>query len=254
MKIGFIGIGNMNSAIVDGLLNSGYDSSKINLNNRTMEKIEKYRQYGVNLYNDSQELIDNSDIIILGLKPYMYPQWLDAHDISRVKFISIGAGITSEFMSKYTKDFVLTMPNTPSKVGCGSTLIIESTCVTEDVLGIFKSFGGIKVIREDELAKYTLVTGSSPAYFFTFVDSMCKVFEQDYGIDYQTSQTLLAQVMEGASKMLREDKLADVLCDNVCSPGGITIEVVKALQETMEDSVRTGFERAMIRTEEMKEE
>lgn len=254
MKIGFIGIGNMNSAIVDGLLNSGYDSRKINLYNRTKSKLDKYSNIEVNIYEESQELVNNSDIVILGLKPYMYPEWLETHDISRVKFISIGAGITSEFMSKYTDDFVLTMPNTPSKVGCGSTLIIESTCVTDDVLGIFKSFGGIKIIREDELARYTLVTGSSPAYFFTFVDSMCKVFEEDYGIDYQTSQTLLAEVMEGASKMLREDKLADVLCDNVCSPGGITIEVVKVLQETMEDSVRTGFEKAMIRTEEMKEE
>lgn len=252
MKIGFIGTGNMASSIILGLINTGYDGKDIWVTNRTMSKAEMFTKYNINVVDTSEEVIANADLIVLAMKPDGYKPWLDSHAISGKKIISIGAGITSEFMSSYTDNFVITMPNTPSKLGYGSTLIVDSDKVTEEVLNIFKAIGKTHLIKEEELDVYTLVTGCSPAYFFSFVANMSDVLSSQYNLDKQVVEEMLIQVMNGSGAMLKQAPNPKQLCDNVCSPGGITIEVVNHLNNDLPETFKAGFDAAIKRTNEMK--
>ncbi len=251
MKIGFIGVGNMNSAIIDGLVANGYNQENIYITNRTFSKMDKYLKTKINRVQTSEEVIDNSDVIILGIKPNDYKLWLDENQLGEKTLISIGAGITSEFLANYTHNFILTMPNTPSSVGHGTTLIIESPNLTEEIINIFNAFGKAVIINETELPEYMLLTGCSPAYFFTFVDQLSKQFEL-LGITGDQSSKLLIDVMEGSLEMLKGELSANQLTQNVCSPGGVTIEVVKQLNLGLEESLNRGFKNALARNEELK--
>lgn len=253
MKLGFIGTGNMAGAILNGVIAAGFDSSQITITNRTMSKAQKFSGLGVNVVESSQVVIDSSDVIILGMKPADYEPWLKQYDISNKKIISIGAGITSQFMEKYTNNFVLTMPNTPSKLGFGSTLIVKSEAVTADVITIFEAIGSAYLIEEQELDTYTLVTGCSPAYFFGYIANMSQVLSSEYNLDQQTVNKMLIEVMAGSAAMLKQDPNPQQLCDNVCSPGGITIEVVNQLNNDLPQTFKNGFSKAIDRTNQMKE-
>lgn len=252
MKIGFIGTGNMAGSILRGLVASGFEPSAITITNRTMAKTEQFRGLGVTIVDSSQAVIDSSDIIVLGMKPDGYKPWLEQYRITGKKIISIGAGITSEFMGKYTDDFVITMPNTPSQLGLGSTLIVDSPWVSTDVLDIFAGIGETHLIAEGELDLYTLVTGCSPAYFFDYIAQMSEVLAADYGLDQAVCNQMLIQVMSGSAAMLKQTPDPQQLCDNVCSPGGVTIEVVKQLSADLPDTFRAGFKAALERTQELK--
>ncbi len=252
MKIGFIGTGNMAGAIINGVVASGYNPKNITITNRTIEKALKFESLGVNVVDSSQAVIDASDMIILGMKPDGYKPWLSEYDITGKKIISIGAGITSAFMRSYTNDFVITMPNTPSKLGYGSTLIVESETVTTEVISVFEAVGKVHLISEAELDVYTLVTGSSPAYFFSFVANMSEVLATNYDLDPALVNEMLIQVMSGSAAMLQADPNPSQLCSNVCSPGGITIEVVNHLNQDLPNTFSNGFEAAIKRTNEMK--
>ncbi len=254
MRIGFIGTGNMNGAILRGIIDKGYDPSQIWITNRTMCRAEQYADTGVNIVASSEEVIAETDVIILGMKPNDYKPWLESYSYQNKTLISIGAGITSQFMAEYTDNFIITMPNTPSKVGFGSTLVVRSDVITTEILAIFEAIGKVHIIPEQDLDKYTLVTGCSPAYFFNFVANMSDVLVAEYDLDKTTVNEMLIQVMSGASKMLMDDPNPHQLCDNVCSPGGVTIEVVNHLNNDLPTTFKNGFADAINRTNEMKNE
>lgn len=252
MNIGFIGTGNMAGSIIRGIIANGYNPENIHITNRTIEKAQSFADLGLNVYENSAEVIAKSQIIVLGMKPDGYKPWLESNQIAGKKVISIGAGITSEFMSQYTNDFVISMPNTPSRLGFGSTLLVKSEMITEEVKTIFKAIGRIHEIEEQELDVYTLVTGCSPAYFFNFVANMSDVLSSEYNLDKQLVHEMLIQVMNGSAAMLNETPDPHQLCDNVCSPGGITIEVVNHLNKDLPNTLKNGFDAAIKRTNEMK--
>ncbi len=252
MKLGFIGTGNMAGAILNGVVANGFNPKDITITNRTISKAEAFKPLGVNVVATSTEVVEASDMIILGMKPDGYMPWLKANDIGSKKIISIGAGITSEFMGKYTDNFVITMPNTPSKLGLGSTLIVKSPAVTDEVKAIFQGIGNVHVIAEQELDVYTLITGCSPAYFFSFVANMSEVLASQYNLDQNIVNRMLIEVMNGSAAMLNEHPDPQQLCDNVCSPGGITIEVVNRLNDDLPATLTNGFTAAINRTNQMK--
>ncbi len=253
MRLGFIGTGNMNSAIISGVVASGFDPRLITITNRTIEKAYKLERLGVNIAFSSADVIENSDVIVLGIKPDDYSKWLAGNELGDTVVVSIGAGITSAFMKKYTTNFVLAMPNTPSKLGLGSTLIVQSQKVSDDIINIFKAVGEVHLIQESEMDRYTLVSGCSPAYFFQFVATMSDIFEAEHQLERETVNKILAQVMEGSAKMLKEGVDPKLLCANVCSPGGVTIEVVNELRSDLPKILESGFAKALDRTLEMKE-
>ncbi len=251
MNIGFIGTGNMAGAMIKGLVNNNFDPAKIHIMNRTYEKAIKYAEYGINVYKEADEVINASDIIILGIKPNQYETWLSTHELKNKTLISIAAGISSTTLQKYVDKFIITMPNTPSILGLGTTLLVESPLITTEILAIFKSFGTTKIIAEEQLPVYMLVTGCAPAYFFSFVDNLSEQLSQQYGLNKVEVESLLLDVLNGSNEMLKAGESAKKLMDNVCSPNGVTIQVVDELNKSLPAILTTGFTNALIRNEEL---
>ncbi len=251
MDIGFIGVGNMASAIIRGLV-SEMDPSQIHIMNRTKEKALVFKDSGVNIYDYAEEVIANSDIIVLAIKPNQYGEWLEEHDLKSKTLISIAAGIDSEFLSKYVEKYVITMPNTPASVKKGTTLIVNNEHVDKNVLAIFSAVGSTKIIEEEDLEKYMLVTGCAPAYYFSFVNNLSSSLSAMYDLDKNQIEELLINVMEGSLDMLKQNLTAKELSDNVCSPNGVTIQVVEALNQDLPSTLSRGFTNAIKRNQELK--
>lgn len=241
-KIGFIGAGNMGGAILGGILNSKIiDNDHIIASaksDRTIERIK--RDYNVNVSKDSKEVVEFSDLIVIGVKPEIYDEILEEiKDLIDDKIIiTIAAGKTIEAMEKIIgndKKIVRTMPNTPSLVGEGMTSLFPNKNISEEELGfvksIFDSLGKSEVVKEDLIHAVIGASGSSTAYAFMFIEAIADGAVRA-GMPRDKAYTFAAQGVLGAAKMVLDtQKHPGELKDMVCSPGGTTIEAVKVLEE-----------------------
>lgn len=252
--IGFIGSGNMATAMIGGLIQSNLFSNEAiivsNPNKSSLIKLEE--QYGVQTVTDSVCLAKQAKIIILAVKPTVYPKV-----ISEIKdyiseetiIISIAAGqsianIESLFNKKIK--LVRTMPNTPAFVLEAMSAIIPNEHVTEEelneVIQIFNSFGKCEVIQESMIDAFIAVSGSSPAYIYLIIEAMADAAVLQ-GMPREQAYRLASQAVLGSAKMVLETKKhPGQLKDEVCSPGGTTIEAVASLEES---GVRSSIIKAM---------
>ncbi|MBN9647504.1 pyrroline-5-carboxylate reductase [Terrisporobacter glycolicus] len=241
-KIGFIGAGNMGGAILGGILNSKMiDNNHIIASAKSDRTIEKIKNdYNVNVTKDSKEVVEFSDLIVIGVKPDIYDEILEEiKDLINDKIIiTIAAGKTIEAMEKIIGDdkkIVRTMPNTPSLVGEGMTSLSPNKNISEEELSfvksIFDSLGKSEVVKEDLIHAVIGASGSSTAYAFMFIESIADGAVRA-GMPRDKAYTFAAQGVLGAAKMVLDTgKHPGELKDMVCSPGGTTIEAVKVLEE-----------------------
>lgn len=250
-KIGFIGCGNMAQAMIGGIL-----KSKLVLPNQVMSS--DIREINLNFAKNKYEILVStnnidiakfSDLIILAIEPNMYNSVIEEIKNSIKKdaiIITIAAGISLSFTEKaFNKKLkvVRTMPNTPVLVGEGMAAICANALVNKEdleiVLKIFESFGKTEVIDEKLMDVIPAISGSSPAYVYMFIEALADggVLQ---GISRDKAYKLAAQAVLGAAKMVLETGMhPGSLKDNVCSPGGTTIEAVATLEEK-------GFRAAII--------
>lgn len=254
MKIGFVGAGNMGGAIINGLIKSNSDL-KINVNDHNDSILEKFAPNVALTTKDAKELITNSDIILLAIKPYMYKDFLNENkELLKGKIIiSIAAGISSKFMATFVDKFVLTMPNTPASVGLGMTSIVKNDLLSAQefsvVESVFSGIGKTMFVQESDLELMICMAGSSPAYFELVIEAM-SAFAQAKGMDSKTADLLATYVMNATSKMQLESDLDPrTLTNNVCSPNGTTEKAVQyfdqhGLKELFNDAMQACYDRA----------
>lgn len=242
--IGFIGCGNMGRAIIDGLIASKLvhrdqiiASAKTQA---TRDSIES--ELGIRVFADNISIVEKSDYLLLAVKPNMHDSVLD--EISNyVKedqiIITIAAGISIKYLKdklEKTNKFVKAMPNTPAKVGLGMTALSIGEGLSkeeiDDVLSIFNSFGKAELVDEKLMDAVTAVSGSSPAYVYMMIEAMADGAVMQ-GMKRDQAYIFASQAVMGAAKMVLETGIHPaVLKDNVCSPGGTTIEAVSKLEES----------------------
>jgi pyrroline-5-carboxylate reductase len=242
-KIGFIGCGNMGEAILGGIISSKLLSGEniwvSELNTSRLDDLKG--KYGVNTTVSGQEVVKNSDIIIIAVKPNIYPVVLE--DIKELvddtkTIVTIAAGVTIASVEKIIgsdKKIIRTMPNTPALVGEGMASISPNNIVSKDQLEevkvIFESFGKAEILSEYLIDSVIGVSGSAPAYVFMFIEAMADGAVLG-GMPRDKAYQFAAQSVLGSAKMVLETgKHPGVLKDAVCSPGGTTIEAVKVLEE-----------------------
>ncbi len=214
-EIGFIGFGNMGSAL--GLaLSSDYQVYYNDLNKKSYENV---------ISAPIETIIEKCECIILAVKPHQYEEILSQYDFSNNLVISIAAGITSKFMKRYVKKYILTMPNTPALIKQGYTAIVKNEWCDHNIETIFAKVGNYYYITEEQLAEAICLTGSSPAYFFNFIDKLASSFEN---LNRREVELILANVMKSAANMIIDNiHSAETLTSNVCSPNGTTIQAVE---------------------------
>ena len=242
-KIGFIGCGNMAQSMIGGIVKSklvvpGYImASAITEKNLNHAK----QSYGIIVSNNNIDTVRFSDIIFLAVKPNIYESVIDEIKGSLKKdsiIITIAAGISMSYIEKafgYKLKVVRTMPNTPALVGEGMSALCANELVTKEDLGlvlkIFESFGKAEIIAENLMDAVAAISGSSPAYVYMFIEALADGGVLD-GIPRDKAYKFAAQAVLGAAKMVLETGMhPGILKDNVCSPGGTTIEAVATLEE-----------------------
>ena len=251
MKIGFIGCGNMATAILKGILKSGEvaaaDIIASAKSDKTREKIEK--ELGIQKADTNAQVVDFADVVFLAVKPQFLEGVLDEIKASVKEgqiFISIAPGKTLQWfadkLGEKTK-VIRTMPNTPAMVGEGMTAACRNEFVTDEELEgakkILSAFGKVEVVSEHLMDVVVSVSGSSPAYVFMFIEAMADAAVAD-GMPRAQAYQFAAQAVLGSAKMVLETgKHPGELKDMVCSPGGTTIEAVRVLEEK-------GFRSAVI--------
>ena len=205
----------------------------------TLERVQ--RELGIKVSMDNSEVVKNSDIVVLAVKPQYYQEVIEQikDTVSDDQIIiSIAPGKTLAWLQdcfgKSVK-LVRTMPNTPALVGEGMTGACRNEYVTDEdyatVLQILGSFGEVETIPENLMDVCVSVSGSSPAYIYILIEAMADGAVAD-GMPRAQAYKFAAQSVLGSAKMVLETgKHPGELKDQVCSPGGTTMEAVRVLEE-----------------------
>ena len=243
MKLGFIGTGNMGTAILKGYLRSQHGSSDcIFAYDKDSEKLELLTtDLGIGNCGSIAELVEKSDVIILAVKPnvfdFVVPEIRNAYRPDKV-IVSIAAGISIGYIETLLErndvKIVRVMPNTPAMVNEGMTALCRNHNITdiefEPIVELFCSIGRAEAVEENLIDTVTGISGSGPAYTYMFIEALIDGAVKN-GMNREQAVIFAGQTVLGAAKMVLETGVDPAtLRVNVCSPGGTTIEAVKALQ------------------------
>ncbi len=239
-KIGFIGSGNIATAIINGIIKSEIiEKSDINIFDTDKTKTASFKELGLNITESASEAAELSDYLFLTVKPQVYDDVLKGMSIpEKTIIITVAPGITINHIKELTgKDrrVLRTMPNTPALVGEGVTAYVFSEGFSEDekefAKALLNSFSESYYMEEKLLDNIISVSGSSPAYCYMFIDAIAKSGEKQ-GIDYKTALIMAAKTVLGSAKLLlQSEDSPEILIDKVCSKGGTTIRAVDYLNE-----------------------
>ena len=250
-KIGFIGCGNMGKAMLGALVKSNnIDNNNIIVSTKSEASAENIsKEFLVKSTNDNREVAINSEIIFLAVKPYFYEEVInEIKDIITDDkiIVSIAAGVTinniEQWFGREIK-IVRTMPNTPALVGEGMSAICPNSNVeeleVEEVCKLYNLFGKYELLEEKDFHGFIALCGSSPAYVFMFIEAMADAGVK-LGLPRAKAYKMAEQSILGSAKLaLETEKHPGILKDEVCSPGGTTIEAVIDLE-------RNGFRNTVI--------
>lgn len=240
--IGFIGYGNMGQAMLKGMLNSKLFKAETIMASTTLRSYAKLKEkFNIKIVTNNIEVVDFADIIILSIKPEKFETVVNeikSHVKNTTVIVSVAAGIKVkqiENMFGINIKIVRAMPNTSALVGESMSVLCPNELVSEGelktIISIFSSFGKVQLIEEKLIDAVASVSGSSSAYVYMFIEAMADA-SVIRGIPRATAYKLASQAVLGAAKMVLETgEHPGVLKDNVCSPGGTTIEGVYSLEK-----------------------
>lgn len=265
MKIGFIGLGNMATAMIGGMLQKGIANPEDIIGSAKTEKTVRKaeEEYKIKVTLSNREVAEESEILFLAVKPVFFPEVIeeikDVVDEKKV-IVSIAAGrdlayLNQAFGRKELK-LIRCMPNTPALVLEGCTGVCAGENVSDEELGkvltLLRSFGTAIVVPERLMDVVVGVSGSSPAYAFMFIEAMADSAVAA-GMPRSQAYEFAAQAVLGSAKMVLETgKHPGELKDMVCSPGGTTIQAVKVLEEKgMRAAVIDAVEACIEKSKEM---
>lgn len=259
MKLGFIGTGNMASAIMGGVIGKGLIPANeiIGADLFAPGRERAKQQFGINVTDSNKEVVANAETIILSVKPQFYADVIKEirDDIKEDQIIvTIAPGKTLAWLEEqFGKEvkIVRTMPNTPAMVGEGMTAATPNKYLTDGEVAhvkmILESFSKVEIIPEHLMDAVVSVSGSSPAYVYMMIEAMADAAVSG-GMPRPQAYKFAAQAVLGSAKMVLETgRHPGELKDMVCSPAGTTIEAVRVLEER-------GFRSAIIEAMKVCEE
>ena len=249
MKIGFIGLGNMASAIMQGIISNGVVSASDVYGYDVSDAAkEKAKENQINILGSNLDVASNSDVLILAVKPQFLAdavKELNGKISSNTIVISIVAGRTIEALEELLGEvkIVRTMPNTPALIREAAIGYSFNGLIAEDdkavVKKILSSFGKAIEVPERLMDAVVGVSGSAPAYVFMFIEAMADAAVEE-GMPRAQAYEFAANAVYGSAKLMIETgKHPGELKDMVCSPAGTTIAAVRVLEEA-------GFRGAVI--------
>lgn len=267
MKIGFIGTGNMASAIIKGIIKNNFvASTDIYLFDVMTEKVNIFsKENNTNVCASTSELISSVDTVVLSVKPNIIEKILTENRKMIIEakplLISIAAGTPTQKIYNFlnTNDkipIIRVMPNVNAMIGKGAAAVCGNIFTSNEhinsTLEMFKSVGLAWSLPEKDFSNFTALAGSSPAYAYLFIDSISRAGVKN-GLPKDLCNEIAAQAVLGSAAMLIESKENPwTLIDRVCSPGGTTIAGLMALEdESFISTVVKGIDATIIKDQEM---
>ena len=241
--IGFIGTGNMGSAVARAAEKSGL-ADTILLSNRTPRKAEALAaELSGGVCSANEEIARTAQLIFLAVKPQMMeavlvplaPILKQRQD--RFVLVTMAAGLTcrriQEFLGRPCP-VIRIMPNTPAAIGAGVIQYCGQD-VTQDELNSFAALmapaGLVDPLPEHLIDAASAVSGCGPAFAYLFAEALADGGVA-CGLPRDKALAYAAQMLAGSARMILESgKHPGALKDAVCSPGGTTIQGVRALEE-----------------------
>jgi len=266
--ISFIGAGNMASAIIGGMLDSGFQAGDIWVSAPDDNHLQSLRKrFGISVTTDNRYCAEQADIVILAVKPQVMADV--CRDIApmvqntRPLMVSIAAGLTSDTLDEWLGGglpLVRVMPNTPSLVRKGAAGLFANNQVKDKqkkmVQSVFESIGSALWVEDENLLHaVTALSGSGPAYFFLMLEAL-ESAATEAGIEADTARALAIQTMAGAAEMAgRSEHDPAQLKRNVMSPGGTTEQAIHTFEDGgLRELVKKAYGAAFERSQEMSKE
>lgn len=238
---GFIGVGNMGGAIA-AAVRQVVDGSQIVVSALHRENAEAFaRQYGMTA-GDNQDVARQAHFVVLGVKPQFMQEVLEEirpalQNRPDTVLVTMAAGLTMQNIADMAGgDFAVIriMPNTPARVGQGVILYDHNDRVKAEDLKTFldaMQFAGmVDHLPERLIDAGSAVAGCGPAFACLFMEALADGGVA-CGLPRKKALEYAAQMLLGSAKLLLESgDHPGVLKDQVCSPGGSTIQGVRALE------------------------
>lgn len=249
MQYGFIGLGNMATAIIGGMVKSGEFKSDTIFGFDVSKERKDLLNKGFNVLpkESAAQLATDCDVIVLSVKPQVITSVIEQIKgcIKNKIVISIAAGKTIEFLENglgSEQSIIRVMPNINALVGAATSAYTTTANTTPQqkavVEKIFGTVGTIVELPEKLFSIFTAIGGSSPAFAYIYIDALARAGVH-YGMTKQQALSVAASTVYGSAKMIMESGIHPMeLCDRVCSPAGTTIDGVLSLQDS-------GFEAAV---------
>ena len=253
-QLGFIGAGNMASALVGGLLAQGWPASHLWLSDSNAAQLAPHAERGCKTVTDNAVLAASVDMLVLSVKPQVMADVL--RPIAAVVqarqplILSIAAGIPSDSLARWLGGdlaVVRAMPNTPALVQSGATGLFANARVSNEQRRLAEQVLGavgitLWVEQEDLIDAVTAVSGSGPAYFFYVMEAMIAAGVK-LGLDERDARALTLQTALGSAQMaITADVAPAELRRRVTSPAGTTEQAVKVFDQA---ELSVIFERAL---------
>ena len=243
MRISFIGGGVMAEAIISGIVDAGITpADDISVGEPVAERRGYLEDtYGLRTHADNLEAVSEAHLTVISVKPqslpYIFPQ-LYGNLPEDNTALSIVAGATMKTLtSGLGHDAVIrVMPNTPAQIGAGMTMWTASESVSEEAKGTTRSILqtlGEEVYAYDEsmIDMATALSASGPAYVFLFIEALIDAGVY-LGLARDVARQLALQTVLGSAQLVKDSgRHPAELKDMVTSPGGTTIEALRALED-----------------------
>ena len=236
MKIGFVGFGNMASAMADGWIAAGVAASDMcACAGRYDALVERCEARGMVACHDAAEVVATSDIVVAAVKPYMIEKVFAPLKDVLAKKVVLSVAWTWD-SAKWEQVLpgvahISTVPNTPVSVGEGekaSTLSDEQSAVVLDLLG---KLGAVVELDTSLLFVGGTVGGCAPAFVAMAIEALGDAAVK-HGIPRADAYRIVSQMVLGTAKLqLSTGQHPAAMKDAVCSPGGATIKGVVALED-----------------------
>ena len=262
-EYGFIGTGNMGSALSTGVVKK-VDAASVAVCDHSAEKAQALADnIGVKV-TTGEDIAENSNFVVLAVKPQMLEKAMaplqDAlKSNGSVVLVTMAAGTRISTVAGYSGGdypIIRIMPNTPAAVGAGTILVTRNELVSDEVfqkfMDDFSAAGVIVPIEEGKLEAAAVISGCGPAFVYMFIDAMAKAGEK-LGIDYETGAKLAESTTRGTALLSElSDESLETLRIRVCSPGGTPIEGVNSLFDSdLDGVVRKALQASYDRTLEL---
>lgn len=257
MSIGFIGCGNMASAIIKGIINTKtVDSKDVYVYDVYQPAIKKaVDDFCVNECQNEIDVAKSCDTIILAVKPNVLQSVLEkiADNCKDKLIISIAAGKKIDFIQSFLNNdnkIIRVMPNINATVGEAICAYTANNNCSEDekntAYKIFSGVGEVLYLDESQFPVFGVLGGCSPAFVYMFIEELARAGVQN-GLKKDVALKIATQSVLGSAKMVMEsDNHPYDLVDKVCSPGGTTIEGIVSLKaDGFDKSIHNAVNKAI---------